>query len=116
MDTAFQPSRTYGSSLSDAVNKLDMYFSGTGILTVGPPILAGDYNSNGIVDAADYVTWRENVGQPSQTLPNDTTGVIIGDAQYNLWRSNFGNTVPVPGSGLVHSVAAQFPNRRRLVC
>src|SRR3954471_14169498 len=99
LDTAFQPAGTYGSSLSNAVNKLDMYFTGTGILTVGPPILAGDYNNDGIVDAADYVTWRANVGQPSQSLPNDTTGLIIGVAQYDLWRSNFGNTVPVPGAG-----------------
>jgi hypothetical protein len=66
---------------------------------VGPPILAGDYDNTGIVDAADYVIWRKNVGQPSQTLPNDTTGVIVGDAQYNLWRSNFGSTTAVPGSG-----------------
>jgi autotransporter-associated beta strand protein len=99
LDTVFQPNGTYGSSQSNAVNKFDEYFSGTGILTVGPAILAGDYDNNGIVDAADFVIWRKNVGQPSQTLPNDTTGVIIGDAQYNLWRSNFGSTTAVPGSG-----------------
>ncbi|HEX4415486.1 MAG TPA: hypothetical protein VH107_17775, partial [Lacipirellulaceae bacterium] len=28
----------------------------------------GDYNSNGVVDAADYVLWRDSVGQA--TLPN----------------------------------------------
>jgi autotransporter-associated beta strand protein len=99
LDGAQQPNGTYGSSQSGAVNKLDFYFAGTGIITVGPPILAGDYNGNGVVDAADYVAWRNNVGQPSQTLPNDTTGVIVGDAQYNLWRGNFGNTVPAPGAG-----------------
>ena len=103
LDTAFQPSGTYGSSQSNAVNKLDLYFSGTGILTVGPAILAGDYDNNGIVDTADYVIWRKNVGQPSQTLPNDTMGVLIGAAQYNLWRSNFGSTVPVPGSGSIEN-------------
>lgn len=99
LDGAQQPNGTYGSSQSGAVNKLDIYFSGTGIITVGPPILAGDFNNNGVVDAADYVAWRNSVGQPSQTLPNDTTGVIVGDAQYNLWRGNFGNTVPAPGAG-----------------
>ena len=99
LDNAQQPNGTYGSLQSGAENKLDLYFSGTGILTVGSPILAGDYNNNGIVDAADYAIWRKNVGQPSQTLPNDTTGVIVGDAQYNLWRSNFGSTTAVPGSG-----------------
>jgi autotransporter-associated beta strand protein len=99
LDGVNQPNGTWGSSQSNAVNKFDEYFSGTGILTVGPPILAGDYDNNGIVDAGDYVIWRKNVGQPSQTLPNDTTGAIIGDAQYNLWRSNFDSTTAVPGSG-----------------
>jgi autotransporter-associated beta strand protein len=99
LDGVQQPAGTYGSSQSGAVNKRDVYFSGTGILTVGPSILAGDYNNDGVVNAADYVVWRKNVGQPSQSLPNDTTGVIVGQAQYNLWRSNFGGTTSLPGSG-----------------
>jgi autotransporter-associated beta strand protein len=106
LDTALQPNTTYGSSQSNAVVKLDLYFSGTGILTVGSPILAGDYNNDGIVDAADYVVWKKNIGQPSQTLPNDTTGVIVGQAQYDLWRSNFATTTPVPGSGAVQMAGA----------
>jgi len=106
LDAALQPNTTYGSSQSNAAVKLDVYFSGPGILTVGPSILAGDYNNDGIVDAGDYVVWQKNVGQPSQTLPNDTTGVIVGQAQYNLWRSNFGNTVPAPGSGAVEIASA----------
>ncbi|MEX0643417.1 MAG: lamin tail domain-containing protein [Pirellulales bacterium] len=40
--------------------------------------LAGDYNGNGVVDAADYVWWRENDG---------TTG------GYNTWRANYGRTL-----------------------
>lgn len=106
LDTAFQPAGTYGSSQSNAVNKLDLYFTGTGMITVGPAILPGDYDNNGVVDAADFVVWRKNVGQPSQTLPNDTTGLIIGNAQYNLWRSNFGSTTPIPGSGSVNNNTA----------
>jgi hypothetical protein len=46
----------------------------------------GDYNNNGVVDAADYVLWR-NGG----TLQNDPTpGVQPGD--YTVWRANFGKT------------------------
>jgi autotransporter-associated beta strand protein len=89
-----QPNGTYGSSLSNATFKLDEYFSGAGILQVGAiqPIFAGDYNDDGIVDAADYIVWKKNVGQPAGTLPNDDTGMPIGDDQYNLWQTNFGNT------------------------
>jgi hypothetical protein len=48
-------------------------------LTVG---LAGDFNVDGRVDAADYVVWRK-------TMPGDM-------AKYDEWRANFGNP---PGSG-----------------
>jgi Domain of unknown function (DUF4082) len=39
-----------------------------------PSTTTGDYNGNGIVDAADYTVWRDHLGQSvSVTLPNDTT-------------------------------------------
>jgi hypothetical protein len=51
---------------------------------------AGDYNDNGIVDAADYVVWRKNLNTGA-TLPNDDTpGVDQND--YTRWRANFGST------------------------
>ena len=45
----------------------------------GPP---GDFNQDGVVDAADYVVWRKS---PS-TFGGDPNG-------YNTWRTNFGATV-----------------------
>ena len=47
--------------------------------------LTGDYNSDGSVDAADYVVWRKNDGTPDE---------------YNTWRTNFGRT-----SALAHGSA-----------
>ena len=44
--------------------------------------VAGDYNDDGTVDAADYVIWRKHQGT-TNTLPNDPTGGMIGTAQYN---------------------------------
>ncbi|MEX2546100.1 MAG: hypothetical protein WD316_13305 [Phycisphaeraceae bacterium] len=41
--------------------------------------LEGDYNGDGVVDAADYVVWRK------------TDGSAEG---YNTWRTNFGATGP----------------------
>src|SRR4029079_6926114 len=60
-------------------------------------LLAGDYNNNAAVDAADYVWWRKNDGTA---------------AGYNTWRTNFGRTsaggsgvgitsVPEPMSGVM---------------
>jgi hypothetical protein len=57
--------------------------------------LTGDYNNNGIVDAADYAAWRDNQ-DTTHVLPNDPLGGTIGVAQYNQWRSHFGQTA---GSG-----------------
>jgi hypothetical protein len=42
----------------------------------------GDYNYNGVVDAADFVIWRKSLG----------TTYTLGD--YEVWRAHFGNTVP----------------------
>lgn len=41
----------------------------------------GDYNDNGVVDAADYVVWRNSIG---------------GQVAYDAWRQRFGS---VAGSG-----------------
>jgi hypothetical protein len=52
-----------------------------------------DYNENGTVDAADYVVWRNTLGQ---TVPAGTAGDGNGDgmvtsADYDLWRAGFGS-------------------------
>ena len=79
-------------------------------------LLAGDYNADGMVDAADYSVWRDNVGKPADTLPNDPTGEAIGTAQYNTWRANYSASlcidpctaenvaVPEPSAGLLAAV------------
>jgi hypothetical protein len=49
----------------------------TGMLRVVPAGLPGDYNRDGVVDAADYVVWRESDGS---------------QGGYNTWRAHFGQT------------------------
>ncbi len=86
----------------------------------------GDYNGNGVVDMADYVLYRDSVGQ--STLNNRGTGITgpVGAADYNFWRSHFGNTsgsgsalgssaVPEPCSWMLAmlGVAFAFGKRRR---
>jgi hypothetical protein len=53
------------------------------------PGLAGDYNNDRVVDAADYTVWRNHVGAAPGTLPNDVDGGVIGSAQYARWKANF---------------------------
>jgi hypothetical protein len=65
---------------------------------IEPPVgQTGDYNNDGVVNAADYVVWRNNEGT-NNALLNDQIGGTIGLAHYNQWRSNFGNGLSGVGS------------------
>jgi hypothetical protein len=86
------------------------------ISDVGPE---GDYNGNGIVDAADYTVWRDQLGAMIE-LPNEDPTATPGRVtieDYDVWKSNFGQslsgsgaagiaTVPEPSAGLIALIAA----------
>ena len=58
-------------------------------------VLPGDYNSDGIVDAQDYVVWQRNVGLTGGATYARGDGNRDGDvtvADYDIWRSHFGET------------------------
>lgn len=61
---------------------------------VAPSILTGDYNNNGVVDAADYTVWRDALGSTA-VLPNDATPGTVTQADYVSWVNNFGATAAV---------------------
>ena len=49
--------------------------------------LPGDFNQDGVVDAADYVLWRDTKGQTGLGLPADGNGdQVVDQNDYNLWR------------------------------
>jgi hypothetical protein len=68
--------------------------------------LNGDYNENCMVDAADYVVWRNNAGTVN-LLPNDLIGGTIGQAHYDQWRANFGASL---GTGSGSSLPSAEPS------
>ena len=66
---------------------------GTLILTSLFTGLGGDYNEDGVVDAADYTVWADSMGQASAGLAADGDGNgVIEQADYDLWKTHFGNT------------------------
>jgi fibronectin-binding autotransporter adhesin len=76
-----------------------------GNITLNATGLPGDFNSDGKVDAGDYVTWRKNNGT-NHALANDGgLGTPIGTAHYNLWRAHFGQP-PGSGSSAIGSASA----------
>jgi hypothetical protein len=66
------------------------------------PLLLGDYNHDGHVDAADYTVWRNTLGQMGLTLfggaDGDGDGTIDTD-DYGVWKSHFGESLPMGGGG-----------------
>ena len=88
---------------ADASTNITLTLMGTIVATsTFTPSLGGDYNNNGVVDAADYVVWRNNLGS-GISLPNDDTAGV-GQDDYTRWRGNFGQT-----SGAAASVSEVAP-------
>jgi len=86
IDGTSQATGTWGGTGSGAAH-ISPLLTGTGLLNVTTLVsggVPGDYNNDGKVDAADYVTWRKN--------PAGNGGDPAG---YITWRQNFG----LPGSG-----------------
>jgi hypothetical protein len=61
-----------------------------------PEPVPGDYNGNGIVDAADYSIWRNTLGSTTDLRANgNNSGAsanIIDQADYTYWKTHFGQT------------------------
>ncbi|MEX2169194.1 MAG: LamG domain-containing protein [Pirellulales bacterium] len=59
-----------------------------------PPAQVGDYNGNGIVDAADYTLWRDTLGSDTDLRADGDGSLIVDLGDYTKWVENFG----APGS------------------
>ena len=82
--------------------------------------LLGDYNHNGIVDAADYIVWRKSLGTSGANLPADGNGDnMITSADYDVWKSHFGQHSGMPAgtiSGVPEPSGATFGDNCLDVC
>jgi hypothetical protein len=68
---------------------------------------SGDYNGNGVVDAADYVIWRKALNEPAVPAGSGADGNANGtidSGDYDFWAARFGNTVPGAGAARVLAV------------
>lgn len=91
--------------------------------------IPGDYNGNDVVDAADYVLWRDMPGAvpPNTNFRNEVvTPGTVEPGDYTAWRARFGNNtapasglgsaaIPEPAGGLLIFVAAGVGCTRRLL-
>ena len=79
-------------------------------LAVGIP---GDYNHNGVVDAADYTLWQNSFGSTMNLAADRDGNGIVDAADYSVWRDHLGDMAPGPGAGA--SVAVPEPNTATLL-
>jgi hypothetical protein len=89
--------RSFGQSGSDPLAE----YKYLGFRMASIPVPSGDYNGNGVVDAADYVLWRKNPANYGNS------------AGYSTWRSNFGQSV---GSGATIQETVPEPSTAALIC
>jgi endoglucanase len=63
--------------------------------------LPGDFNGDRVVNAADYVVWRNSMGQTGAGMAADGDfNGLIDQADYDIWAANFGHTLGAPaGTG-----------------
>jgi hypothetical protein len=78
-------------------------FLRTGLVEYVQIAVDGDYNQNGIVDAADYTVWRNTLGSTTDHRADGDGNGTVQQADYTYWKSRFGNT---SGSGSGSSAAA----------
>ena len=77
-------------------------------------VLAGDYNFDGVVDAADYTVWRNSLGSTGTGLVADGDGNgTVGPEDYTIWASSYGNTSSTSASS---SQAIPEPTCMLLLC
>ena len=68
------------------------------IFRVVPDLLAGDYNQNGLVEAADYALWRDTVGSASNLAADGNGDGTVDQEDYEVWKISFGNIRAMPSS------------------
>jgi hypothetical protein len=85
--------------------------------------IRGDYNFDGVVDAADYTVWRDqrNTTGLLRAADGDFNGVV-NDADYAIWASHYGapqslvntaTSVPEPSAAVLVILAAAYAAGRR---
>ncbi len=82
---------------SGAVGALGMQLAPRGLPNVlrGP----GDYNGNGVNDAADYTVWRDSLGDvvPNGTGADGDANGVIDAGDYDAWANNYGRDTTLAG-------------------
>jgi hypothetical protein len=67
---------------------------------------AGDYNYDGVVDAADFTVWRDSLGSNTLLAADGNLNNMVDAGDYDIWKMHFGDTA---GSGAALNQAVPEP-------
>ncbi|TWT86327.1 hypothetical protein Mal64_38680 [Pseudobythopirellula maris] len=76
------------------------YESNAVVLTATAVGLQGDYNGNGVVDAADFTVWRDSLGSTTNLAADGDLSGGVGPEDWQVWADNFGNSLPATAAGV----------------
>lgn len=94
------------------VESLDSAFFADRVFT---PLLDGDFNFDGVVDAADYTVWRDTVQSTTDLAADADLDGVVGTVDRSIWADAYGSPsgpetsgagVPAPGAGTLVTGAA----------
>jgi hypothetical protein len=54
---------------------------------------SGDYNDDGVVDAADYTVWRDTLGSNENLSADGNANLMIDAGDYDVWVGHFGSVL-----------------------
>lgn len=124
--TGFLPNNP--TNISSGVNSPTNFNNQSGSVNLSAPSPTGDYNGNHVVDAADYIVWRNTKGlsaSPNGSGADGNSNGTIDDGDYTFWRSKFGNAagsgsgqsspIPEPAAAalLLAALIAGYPSRQK---
>jgi hypothetical protein len=79
---------------------LEVYLAAVAVGAMPPVPLAGDYNNDQVVDAADYTVWRDSLATTTP-LVNETASLgTVDAADYDAWKANYGAVAAGAASGV----------------
>jgi hypothetical protein len=84
-----------GKIYFDLTPSFDVLQSGT---------ITGDYNGDGVVDAADYNVWRNAYGGAYNPMADGNNDQMIDLEDYALWKSNYGQSAGGSGTGGLYAI------------
>jgi hypothetical protein len=79
-----------------------VYFDNLRLVNITAP-LTGDFDDNGVVNAADYIVWRKTLGSTTDLRADANLNRVIDAADYQLWRSNFGASGTSGGASITNA-------------